>query len=126
MKSLQPKAVSDKRNLEELSWQVTQLQERMNELDRAISALSQLVASSTLRKDEQAEETDGSDRTKYVDEEALKAIQSLMDQLQQENERLLGTVAHISHEIEVNTEHVKVGVACRLMESRTRPSGNVW
>ena len=105
--SLQSKPVSEVKSSEEdLSWQVAQLRERMNELDRAISALSDLVASSAWRGDEQP--VDDSAGNKYVDEETFMAVQSLLGQLQQENERLLGTAAQISHEMEVNTEHVKV------------------
>lgn len=32
----------------------------------------------------------------------------MVGELQQEQERLIGTAAHLSHEIEVNKEHVKV------------------
>lgn len=89
--------------MEDVSRQVAQLRERMSELDRVISALSNMVASST--QHEQVEEPDG---IKYVNEETFAATQSLLAQLQQENERLLGTAAHIAHELEVNTQHVKV------------------
>ena len=86
-------------NMASLSRQADELQGRMRELDNAIAALSKVVASSS---------TDEVDATKYVDEQAFLAVQGLLAQLQQENERLLGTAAHISHEVEVNTRHVKV------------------
>lgn len=35
-------------------------------------------------------------------------LQQMVGDLQQEQERLIGTAAHLSHEIEVNKEHVKV------------------
>ena len=44
----------------------------------------------------------------YVDLESFNNLKTLVQDLQQEQERLLGTAAHLSHELEINQEHVKV------------------
>ena len=44
----------------------------------------------------------------YVDLQMVADLQQMVGDLQQEQERLIGTAAHLSHEIEVNKEHVKV------------------
>lgn len=43
-----------------------------------------------------------------MDSDAFEAMQSMLGGLQQEHERLMGTAAHLSHELEVNKDHVKV------------------
>ena len=45
---------------------------------------------------------------KYADLDSLTALQDIVNQQQQDHERLMGTVAHISNEMEINKEHVKV------------------
>ena len=45
---------------------------------------------------------------KYADLESLAALQELVTQQQQDQERLIGTVAHVSNEMEINKEHIKV------------------
>ena len=62
--------------------------------------------SSTSREGPQPEEEP--DGAKYVDMDSFDALQGLLSQLQQEHERLMGTAAHLSHELEINKEHVKV------------------
>ena len=52
------------------------------------------------------------DADKYVDTNSFNVVQGLLAQLQQEHERLMGTAAHLSHELDVNKEHVKVGTVC--------------
>ena len=44
----------------------------------------------------------------HVSSDSFEALQSALGQMQQEHERLIGTAAHLSHEQEVNTEHIKV------------------
>ena len=63
---------------------------------------------STLRASPEAPDEEGA--AKYADQEALMALQESLSQQQQEHERLIGTVAHLSNELEVNKEHVKVSV----------------
>ena len=41
--------------------------------------------------------------------DSFDTLQGILGQLQQEHERLIGTAAHLSHELEVNKDHVKVG-----------------
>lgn len=45
---------------------------------------------------------------KYAGVDAFEELQNTVSGLQQEQERLMGTAAHLSHELEVNKEHVKV------------------
>ncbi len=44
----------------------------------------------------------------YVNMETFKGLQQIVQDLQEGQERLLGTAANLSHELEVNQEHVKV------------------
>ena len=67
-----------------------------------------MAAVSTLRASPEAPDEEGA--AKYADQEALMALQESLSQQQQEHERLIGTVAHLSNELEVNKEHVKVSV----------------
>ena len=60
---------------------------------------------SSVRLGAQAEEEEGAN---YVSSDSFEALQSALGQMQQEHERLIGTAAHLSHEQEVNTEHIKV------------------
>lgn len=46
-----------------------------------------------------------------MDSDSFESLQNILGGLQQEHERLMGTAAHLSHELEVNKEHVKV---CQL------------
>lgn len=78
----------------------------MNEQDRAVTALSNHM--SNISKQEEAEPSMESEGDKYVDAESFNVVQGLLGQLQQEHERLMGTAAHLSHELDVNKEHVKV------------------
>ena len=48
------------------------------------------------------------EEAKYADLESLTALQEAVSQQQQEQERMIGTVAHVSNEMEINKEHVKV------------------
>ena len=52
------------------------------------------------------EEADGA--SKYVDTTSFEALQELLEQVHQEQERLIGTAAHLSHELDISKEHVKV------------------
>ena len=61
---------------------------------------------STLRRSsEPADEEEGA---KYADIESLTALQEVLTQQQQDHERVIGTVAHLSNEMEINKEHIKV------------------
>ena len=51
----------------------------------------------------------------YVNMDSFDALQEMLSQLQQEHERLMGTAAHLSHELEINTDHVKVRGICKSM-----------
>ena len=48
----------------------------------------------------------------YADMESFKGLEQLVQSLQDGQERLLGTAANLSHELEVNQEHVKVHDTC--------------
>ena len=54
----------------------------------------------------QAEEEE--EGANYVSTDSFEALQATVGQMQQEHERLIGTAAHLSHEQEINTEHIKV------------------
>ena len=56
----------------------------------------------------QAPPTDEELSAKYAGVDAFEELQNTVAGLQQEQERLIGTAAHLSHELEVNKEHVKV------------------
>ena len=91
-------------NMENLGREVAQLRERLGELDRALMAISSMVSANM--KDGQEEDEDPD--TGPLDHEEMKRLKSALSRVQQENERLLGTAAQISHEMEVNKEHIKV------------------
>jgi chromosome segregation ATPase len=91
--------------LEEFGSQLAQLRERLNELDRAVTALSDHLANQSHQDTDTVTEVDGD---KFVDMNTFAAVQGLLAQLQQEHERLIGTAAHLSHELDINKEHVKV------------------
>jgi chromosome segregation ATPase len=93
----------DRSRLEEMGSEVAQLRERMSEVDRAVTALTDAV--STLRTSPEAADEEGG--AKYADMESLTALQEMLTQLQQDHERVIGTVAHLSNEMEINKEHVK-------------------
>lgn len=106
MRALESKQPSDSPGkLEDFGSQLAQLRERMTELDRAVTALSDHMANLSHQDTETATETDGE---KFVDLNSFNVIQGLLGQLQQEHERLMGTAAHLSHELDINKEHVKV------------------
>lgn len=88
---------------ENLNREVSQLRERLTELDRALMAVSSMVTAN-MKEDHLEDEPDAGP----VDQEEMKRVKSALHRVQQENERLLGTAAHISHEMEVNKEHIKV------------------
>ena len=46
-----------------------------------------------------------------MDQESFALLQNMVNELSQEQERILGTTANLSHEVEVNQEHVKVSHA---------------
>lgn len=94
--------------VDELGSQLAQIRERLNELDRAVTAMSDHMASTAHRDNELSSEPDGD---KFVDSESFNVVQGLLSQLQQEHERLMGTAAHLSHELDINKEHVKVYTA---------------
>jgi chromosome segregation ATPase len=102
--STQTGSSSEERSrLEELGSEVSQLRERMSEVDRAVGALSDAV--STMR--DAAAPADEESDVKYADLESLTALQEAVSQQQQDHERLVGTVAHLSNETEINKEHIK-------------------
>ena len=71
-----------------------------------MSAVSDFVSTPQPREaSEGDEELDGG---KYVDSDSFDALQQLVGQLQEENERLIGTAAHLSHELDISKEHIKV------------------
>ncbi len=51
---------------------------------------------------------DEEEGAKYAGVESLEALQGGIGQIQQEHERLMGTVAHLSHELGISKEHIKV------------------
>ena len=131
LSSLMSSVGEDRGRLDDIGSQMAQLRERMTELDRAVTAISNagkyyscsvtytprfsfgpLVSEARLQP-EAPEEEEGA---KYVGADALQSLQGMLGQLQQEQERLMGTAAHLSHELEVNREHVKVIVWLSLAE----------
>ncbi|CAI8025791.1 Glutamine-rich protein 2 [Geodia barretti] len=93
----------ERARLEELGSEVAQMRERMAEVDRAVGALTDAV--STLR--DSAAPADEESDVKYADLDSVTALQELVTQQQQDQERLIGTVAHVSNEVEINKEHIK-------------------
>ena len=57
---------------------------------------------------------DEEEEAKYADLESFAALQEALTQQQQEHERFIGTVAHLSNEMEVNKEHIKVS-SCSVL-----------
>ena len=90
---------------DDLGSQLAQLRERQNELDRAVTAISDHITNLSHQDTETMTELDGN---KYVDLNSFNVVRGLLSQLQQEHERLMGTAAHLSHELDINKEHVKV------------------
>lgn len=76
----------------------------------------QRAVSLARKSPEAAEEPDSA---KYVDSDAFEALQSVLSEMQQEQERVIGTTAHLSHELEINKEHVKVGACINLDSARS-------
>jgi uncharacterized coiled-coil DUF342 family protein len=93
----------ERARLEELGSEVAQLRERMAEVDRSVGALTDAV--STLR--DSAAPAEEEPDVKYADLDSLTTLQEMVARQQQEQERLIGTVAHVSNEMEINKEHVK-------------------
>ena len=93
---------------ENLSREMAQQRERLGELDRALLAISSMVTAN-MKDDNEEEEVD----SEATDQEEVKRLRSALSRVQQENERLLGTAAHISHEMEVNKQHIKVSGTVR-------------
>ncbi len=85
---------------------MAQLRERMSDVDRAVTALSDAVTNGSQRAAQSEEEPDGA--KKFVDLSSFEAFQELLEQVNSEQERLIGTAAHLSHELDVSKEHVKV------------------
>ena len=104
--------------LDDLGSQLAQLRERLNDIDRAMSALTEHISS--YKGSAVAEEPDGA---KFVDLDTFNAVQACLAQLQQENERLLGTAAQLSYELDINKEHVK---ACFMSYPRLYGSLQFW
>lgn len=92
---------SDSDRVEELGSQLAQMKERIEELDRAVAALTSAISQ------QQVTPLDDESINQYVDLESFNNLKTLVQDLQQEQERLLGTAAHLSHELEINQEHVK-------------------
>ena len=44
----------------------------------------------------------------FADQQSLSDLTQLMNGMQQEQERLIGTAAHLSHELDISKEHTKV------------------
>lgn len=99
--------MEDKGRLDDLCSQIAQLRERINEIDRGLSALGEHMSGLSLA-DSQDVKTGG----EAIDAESLNLLQGMVAQLQQEQERLIGTAAHFSHELDVNKEHLKVASFC--------------
>lgn len=93
----------EKARLEELGSEVAQLRERMSEVDRAVGALSDAVSAIRDAAAPADEETD----VKWADADSLTALQEMVNQQQQDQERLIGTAADLSNEMEINKEHIK-------------------
>ena len=98
-------SAEDRNKVEELGSLVAQLRERMADLDRAVTAVSNAVS---LGPREALPEVEADGAGKYVDLSSFEALQDLLGQLHSEQERLIGTAAHLSHEVGVSKEHVKV------------------
>lgn len=98
----------DRNKVEELGSLVAQLRERMAELDRAVTAVSNAVSQGMGPTREALPEDEADSARKYVDMSSFEALQELLGQLHSEQERLIGTAAHLSHEVGVSKEHVKV------------------
>lgn len=103
LESKQPSEALGK--FEDFGSQLAQIRERLNELDRAVTALSDHLANLSRQDTEAVTDTDGE---KFVDLNSFNVVQGLLAQLQQEHERLMGTAAHLSHELDINKDHVKV------------------
>lgn len=44
----------------------------------------------------------------FADQQSLSELTQLVNGMQQEQERLIGTAAHLSHELDISKEHTKV------------------
>ena len=44
----------------------------------------------------------------FADQQSLNDLTQLVNEMQQEQERLIGTAAHLSHELDISKEHTKV------------------
>ena len=82
-------------------------------MERAVAALT--AALSTMQQGQPAEELE---EVKYADMESLLALQNTVSAQQEGQERLLGTVANLSHEQEVDKEHIKVSYLTTAMFTR--------
>lgn len=89
--------------LEELGSQVAQVRERLADMDQALTATA-----NALRSQQQvAVAVDSTAAVPAIDSEVFNSLQSMVNELQQQQERLLDTAANISHELGVNQDHVK-------------------
>ena len=68
-------------------------------------------SSTAVAEDKDATSTDH----QYADAQNLNELQQLVNHLQEEQERLMGTVANISHELEIDKEHTKVRKSLPLL-----------
>lgn len=91
----------DKSRLDELGSQLAQFKERLTDIDRSVTAIGNAVSRV------QAPPSDEELSAKYAGVDAFEELQNTVAALQQEQERLIGTAAHLSHELEVDKEHVK-------------------
>ena len=56
----------------------------------------------------------------------FNSLQSMVNELQQQQERLLDTAANISHELGVNQDHVKVTISINYTLAINLPGTLLW
>lgn len=90
--------------VEEMGAQLSQLRDRIEDIDRALSALTSAVSTLQQTSDEEIDH----DASKFADMASIVALQQMVASQQERLDRLLSTVANLSHEQEVDKEHIKV------------------
>ena len=93
----------DSNRVEELGAQLAQLRDRLEDIDRAVAALTGAV--SAMQQQGPPEETTDMS-SNYND--VIASLQQAIASQQEGQERILGTVANLSHEQEIDKEHIKV------------------
>lgn len=93
---------ADSGRVEELGAQLALLRERIDDIDRAVAALTKVVTDSQHQLPVEKEERD------FVDKKSLLELQETVSGQQEKHERMLGTLANMSHEQDINKEHIKV------------------